>query len=38
VFDRLRERAMSGKGIQSIAYAVLLIVMFGVCVGWLGGL
>lgn len=29
---------MSGKGIQNIAYVALIIVMFGVCTGWLGGL
>lgn len=29
---------MSRNGLQGIAYAALLVVMFGVCSGWLGGL
>lgn len=29
---------MSGNGIRSISYAALIVVMFGVCTGWLGGL
>lgn len=29
---------MSASGIQKLAYAALLIVMFGVATGWLGGL
>ncbi len=29
---------MSQTGIQKIAYAALLVVMFGVCTGVLGGL
>jgi hypothetical protein len=29
---------MSQSGLQKIAYAALLIVMFGVATGWLGGL
>jgi len=29
---------MSQNGIQKIAYAALIVVMFGVCTGWLGGL
>lgn len=29
---------MSGNDIQNIAYAALIVVMFGVCTGWLGGL
>lgn len=29
---------MSGQAIQKIAYAALIVVMFGVCTGWLGGL
>ena len=29
---------MSGSGLQNIAYAALLLVLFGVCSGLLGGL
>lgn len=29
---------MSQTGLQKIAYVALLIVMFGVATGWLGGL
>ncbi len=29
---------MSGSGVQKFAYVALLVVMFGVCTGLLGGL
>ncbi|SHE49211.1 hypothetical protein SAMN05444404_1030 [Ruegeria lacuscaerulensis ITI-1157] len=29
---------MSGTGVQKMAYAALLVLLFGVCTGWLGGL
>ncbi|CUH45741.1 hypothetical protein RUA4292_01235 [Ruegeria atlantica] len=29
---------MSGTGVQKLAYVVLLMLMFGVCTGVLGGL
>lgn len=29
---------MSGRSIQKLAYAALLVVMFGVATGWIGGL
>lgn len=29
---------MKQTGIQKIAFAALIVVMFGVCTGWLGGL
>ncbi len=29
---------MSHAGLRKMAYVVLIIVMFGVCTGWLGGL
>jgi hypothetical protein len=29
---------MSATGLQKIAYALLLVVLFGVSTGWLGGL
>lgn len=29
---------MSGTGLQKIAYVALLVVLFGVASGWLGGL
>lgn len=29
---------MSGTGVQKLAYAALLVLLFGVCTGWLGGL
>jgi len=29
---------MSGTAIQKTAYVALIILMFGVCTGWLGGL
>lgn len=29
---------MSQTGVQKIAYAALLVLLFGVCTGWLGGL
>jgi hypothetical protein len=29
---------MSNSGLQKTAYAVLIVLMFGVCTGWLGGL
>lgn len=29
---------MSGTGVQKMAYAALLALLFGVCTGWLGGL
>lgn len=32
------EDTMSGTGVQKMAYAALLVLLFGVCTGWLGGL
>jgi len=29
---------MSGSGVQKLAYAALLVLLFGVCTGLLGGL
>lgn len=29
---------MSGSGIRNMAFAALLVLMFGVSTGWLGGL
>ena len=29
---------MSGTGVQKIAYAALIVLLFGVTSGWLGGL
>lgn len=29
---------MSQTGVQKIAYVALLVLLFGVCTGWLGGL
>lgn len=29
---------MSGAGLQKVSYALLLVVLFGVTTGWLGGL
>ena len=29
---------MNQSGVQRMAYTALLIIMFGVCTGWLGGL
>lgn len=29
---------MSQTGVQKIAYVVLIVLLFGVCTGWLGGL
>jgi hypothetical protein len=29
---------MSGTGLQKIAYAALIVLLFGVATGWLGGL
>ncbi len=29
---------MSGTGVQKLAYAALLVLLYGVCTGWLGGL
>lgn len=29
---------MSSTGLQKTAYAALIVLMFGVCTGWLGGL
>jgi hypothetical protein len=29
---------MSGAGLQKVSYALLLVVLFGVTSGWLGGL
>jgi len=29
---------MSGTGVQKMAYTALLVLLFGVCTGWLGGL
>lgn len=29
---------MSQTGIQKAAYVALIVLMFGVCTGWLGGL
>jgi hypothetical protein len=29
---------MSGAGLQKVSYALLLVVLFGVASGWLGGL
>ena len=35
---RFRGFTMSQTGIQKIAYAALVVVLFGVATGWLGGL
>lgn len=29
---------MSQTGVQKMAYVALLVLLFGVCTGWLGGL
>lgn len=29
---------MSGSGVQKIAYVALIVLLFGVAAGWLGGL
>jgi len=29
---------MSASALQKLAYAVLIVLMFGICLGWLGGL
>lgn len=29
---------MTGAGLQKVSYALLLVVLFGVASGWLGGL
>ncbi|SEJ59141.1 hypothetical protein SAMN05444007_105320 [Cribrihabitans marinus] len=29
---------MSQSGVQKTAYAALIVLLFGVCTGWLGGL
>lgn len=29
---------MSGTVVQNLAYAALIVLMFGICFGWLGGL